>query len=627
MKIKNITIEGMHNVVKKTYEISDFTYFFGPNGSGKSTIMQAIQLALLGYIPGTDKRKEAIFRHANTHTMAVTLRVIDDSQLISICRVWTKAGSTINSSVEILPATYDIHHIIESIELPVFNFNEFIDMTANKLKEWFIDFLPNADSEINWKSELVNSAESAGLSVNDEMLTEVIDNINEIQSTGDQKIQDVNAHFKSIVAFKKKELERSQSTIQSLIYYDDVVEEMTEEEIDATISKYEAKQKLQDEAFRAAQQNAKVEMQLKAYEAYNAESYDKDKRYIELTESIDVWNCKTEDLLETIETTNNAIEGLAENKSNLISKQSEIKASIRAKKEVIDGQGICPYTKSRCDSVMSMVDEYKKDVAELEKELDVVEGNLKLNEEDNNKWSDEIKSIRSEISSISDKVRGLENEKATIKNRYETVATLKAQLVDVPEVTVDPINYDEEINRLRNLKTKYAANKRYNDMIDILTSDKFMIEQELELYKVWVKHTDVNGLQNTASTEKFIQFAASIDKYIQAVFGPEVKTKFNLEAKANSFSFGIVRDNKYIPFNLLSSGEKCMFTLSLMLNIVELSGVNIKLLMVDDLLDHLDDINVNKLFDSLQKVSDIQMIFAGVKAVSGDYVVEVSNNG
>ena len=66
MKIKKITIEGFHNIKDKTYEFDNLTYFNGPNGAGKSSILQALQLALLGYIPGTDKNKTAIFRHSGS---------------------------------------------------------------------------------------------------------------------------------------------------------------------------------------------------------------------------------------------------------------------------------------------------------------------------------------------------------------------------------------------------------------------------------------------------------------------------------------------------------------------------------------------------------------------------------
>ena len=114
-----------------------------------------------------------------------------------------------------------------------------------------------------------------------------------------------------------------------------------------------------------------------------------------------------------------------------------------------------------------------------------------------------------------------------------------------------------------------------------------------------------------------------MNTYLHTVFGESVSAKFNLVAKANSFSFGITRKSAYIPFNLLSSGEKCLYTLALMLSIIHVAKSPLKVIMVDDLFDHLDNINADKLFTSLQQVKDIQMIFAGVKEVNCDYKVEV----
>ena len=65
MKVKSVGISGMHNVTKQTYNFDNVNYLYGLNGAGKSTILQAIQLGILGYIPGTAKRPADIFKHAN----------------------------------------------------------------------------------------------------------------------------------------------------------------------------------------------------------------------------------------------------------------------------------------------------------------------------------------------------------------------------------------------------------------------------------------------------------------------------------------------------------------------------------------------------------------------------------
>ncbi|MBR4882111.1 MAG: AAA family ATPase, partial [Clostridia bacterium] len=128
MKIKSVQISGMHNVEARTYDFNDIAYLFGRNGAGKSTVMQAIQLAILGYIPGTDKTNTAIFRHANCDMMSVSVE-FDNGQKVT--RLFKKSGNSVK--VTVLPDNFRPEHILGELELPVFNFNEFASMTANKL--------------------------------------------------------------------------------------------------------------------------------------------------------------------------------------------------------------------------------------------------------------------------------------------------------------------------------------------------------------------------------------------------------------------------------------------------------------------------------------------------------------
>ena len=122
MKIKSIYIDGLHNAVDKTYNFGDINYIFGNNGIGKSTILQAIQLALLGYIPGTAKNtREALLRHSPRNSIDVRLTVEDSGHDIIIERkIEEKATKVIT-----MPDGYDISSVISAIELPIFNFNEF----------------------------------------------------------------------------------------------------------------------------------------------------------------------------------------------------------------------------------------------------------------------------------------------------------------------------------------------------------------------------------------------------------------------------------------------------------------------------------------------------------------------
>ena len=76
MQLKSVTSTNMHNIYgSKVYNFGNINYLQGPNGAGKYTILQAIQFALLGYIPGTNKKLSDIFTHCNSNYMNVQLEM------------------------------------------------------------------------------------------------------------------------------------------------------------------------------------------------------------------------------------------------------------------------------------------------------------------------------------------------------------------------------------------------------------------------------------------------------------------------------------------------------------------------------------------------------------------------
>ena len=195
MRIKSVHIQGMHNVEDKTYHLSNATYFYGENGAGKSTVLQAIQLALLGYIPGYNKTKEGIFRHANCSKMVVELTLDDDT---TIMRSWQRKGRDIvtESSVD------DTSDLLGSIELPISNFSEFTSMTANKLKDWFISFLPDADKAIDWYECMHMAVTDMKLTADsNNYLNDIETYANTLSGSSVQIVRDLNTYLKGQVSF------------------------------------------------------------------------------------------------------------------------------------------------------------------------------------------------------------------------------------------------------------------------------------------------------------------------------------------------------------------------------------------------------------------------------------------
>lgn len=583
MKLQSITIEGMHNVTRKTYQLKDLTYFYGKNGAGKTTILNAIQLALLGYIPGTSKTNESIFRHSNNHTMAVTL-VLDDSTKIR--RIWTKSGNKISSSVEVIPEV-DLKSIIDNLELPIFNFNDFVGMTANKLKDWFIQFLPGNSDKVDWDKEFskyISDEVERNTFLNDAKIAGATN------ASGIEGVRQMNMYLKNLLSFKRSELDRMVNTIQSLVHYEDVPEEMTVELIDAELNQNnELLQKgLQYEAIQ--KQNESIQNQISSRFSHLKDSLDTDEIAIKLKSDLEVADKQLNEFT-------------VQNYSSVI---AELNYDIQSKQKIINSGGICTYTSASCESISSLKSQYESDCNAIQKSIDKFTA---LDKEQTDKLN-QLNYNRSMLINQYHKLESEYNERDRLMSLYQEIPD------DCKNIDIDFLR--QRNSDLINLKSKVLANMQYSELVDTLTEDKFKCDFDITVINKLVKLTDANNMQTTMMESPFIDLAHSMDAYMQKVFGNEVSVKFNLSSKANSFNFGLIRNGAYIPFDLLSSGEKCLFTFAMMMCIVHISESPLKLIIIDDMLDHLDTDHVKELFNSLNSIEDIQIILAGVQPYTLD---------
>ena len=607
MKLSSIRIQGMHNVSDKTYQLGRMNYFRGPNGVGKSTVMQAIQLALLGYIPGTDKKKSAIFHHSNGHHMSVELVLEGGSNKITINRTWTRKGKDIVATVNTVPEDIDIEAIIGELALPILNFNDFIGMTSNKLKDWFINFLPSADSDIDWNSRLRAEIESYGTLLSPEFVTETIQYVTNLKSEGVERIREFNAYLKQEQSCKKAELTRVQGTIQSLIYYDDCdnsadVSTLTEQNrIDAM-----HKDNISHQLTLLAQNN-NIHAQLRQLTDVTMDSLEADGRYVEN--------------IQNIAAADKAIDECTESITSWSAEVASRKQQIADKQKVINGAGVCPYSGTVCEAIAKMIDVFKSDVELLSIEIDT--------------YLKKIDVKNAELATARQQKSSCERHNSTLAAQYTKSDALNKQLnkgldgLNEEMLIKNRAELEDSIAKRNELIIKLEANKKYNELTKTLTAQKFQLEQELEIIKDWIKLTDVNGMQSTIMDAPFKNLAGTMSEYLRKFFErPDLTAAFHLTQEANSFSFGI-RDERgvYIEFDLLSSGEKCLYTLSLLLSLIETANTHLPLILIDDLLDHLDANRIQACFETLYDINTVQVLLAGVQECShenaADFVVEV----
>lgn len=590
MKIKSVYIDGLHNAVNKTYEFGDIVYIFGHNGAGKSTILQAIQFALLGYIPGTNKTKEAILRHSPKGRIAVKLELISaphDStpQSVTLERTMSKTESQLHT----VPGDFYINTILEDLELPIFNFNEFVGQTANKLKEYFIKkILPTTDGNLDWSDILANSLYECNFNDKDTIVEYGMSFVNNLEGEVIDQVILANSRFKEEQSFNKSEIQRLQNTIDSLIYYDDYVGPTNIDEINSNLLSLNA---IRDQLIRynsaaEATKMASEELARLKVDLSNLGGQDEYDRLIsERPKLIQTQKQLTED----INTRTNALAAL--------------RAADATSSSIIHSNGICPYTKEVCKSIKNKIDELRQESLERKANnaalsVNIDELNIQLA-----RVNQELKKIETTLSDFQ-----------TIWNRIITLEKTMQELPQKPATEKDLSTLDIEIQTLTESKSKLEANIRYNETIENITKLKYEAELKGEALSHWIKKTDTNGLQTTLMEEPFNELANKMTKYIQQMYNNDtIKAHFNVSNKANSFSFGLIRDKIYIPYDLLSSGEKCLYTLALMICIVNNNKSPLKVLLLDDAFDHLDSNAIEATFATLKNISDIQFIFAGVK--------------
>ena len=600
LKLTSIRIINMHNVTDKTYNLSSgFTYFNGPNGAGKSTILEAIQLVVLGYIPGYAKTNEGIMKHSSASEMEV-IGTFDNN--ITISHKWTRSGSSVSSKIVISPQSELPTLIDEGIELPIYNFNEFKDMTANNLKKWFISFLPSASASIDWEAKLKDSLKDRTNILNDKLLSDTLAKIEELSKSfeGVDLIQNLNTYLKSEQSFTKKEIERLEGTIQSLVHYDEELPD-SKEEVQTEI-----------------RQNMNLLTQLSEYQA-KLVHIDAVKRQLANLTLVDQ-NTTAQSIEE--------IESYIEHRNIVANAQSafnEIRAKIDALDEQIDAaekeekelarlaNSTCPYTSKACPEIEKLIDANKSKII-------IIQGTLEAYEREKSELYDSL-------SAANNKLFVAKQNLTDIESQYNTFFKLRG-LAEDPNTIQKPTDLSREeinlqINKLQESLSKIQANEKYNELIDTISKDKFNALNDLEVLKIWIKLTDANGLQTDIMKDIFTDFADNMNSYLTEMFGVPVIAEFNLSSKANSFSFGLNREGNYIEFDYLSSGERCLFTLAMMICILDRSKASLRTILIDDLVDHLDDNNAANVYEALDKIEDVQFILAGVKPCGAEGVVSI----
>lgn len=613
MKIRSIEINNMNNVKQKNYTLSNLTYFHGRNGIGKSTILEAIQFCLLGYIPNENKTKASIFKHCNNNQMSVKLTFDNGA---AITRTLAKVGNDIVSNIITDPQEMNIDGILGNASLPIFNFNDFLDLTANKMKQWFLDFLPNTTVNIDWKSRLTTAALSTG-KVDDSINREIDQYIATIKSynlSGLDEVKKANELFKEELSLKKQDLKRSTSTLQSLALSTDTTITESEEMLQDQIASYQEKNKIAAATRTKIQQNKKIYAALHSDEFIDLkDNLEDDERYIEADQ----------ELIESTKELGNLLQQQSklQLQSSILNEVSKAQVEIEALKQSISSSNTCPILHKECKDLITQKANMQKELASR-----VAAYNALKAEAD--QYNESMIALGNNIQSAKERQEDANSVIRDLTARYDNKATYQS-LLDTSiseDAEVDNTDYDSLIHEVIEKLNKLHEVKQSKALFDSMSKEVAEESSAVERLKAFEKLTGMNGLQTelTNANNPFDTLSAEMSKTLSSWLAGT--PYFNIEAKANSFEFGIDRLTHKVPYTSLSTGEKCMYALSLLIALQNLSNSQLKLIMMDDAFDHLDSTNIEKVFDVLKEQTDIQIIVAGVKNTESgkDMIIEVT---
>ena len=552
--------------------------------------------------------------------MEVTVVLQDGDSEIAIHRTVSRKGNSCSQSVEIFPEDVDLDSIVSNLSLPIFNWNDFTSMTSNNLKSWFIEFIPGLDNKVDWNVELEKALPSDVL-LNPNVVEHYSKKAAALKSeTAVEQVVKANKMFKDELSYNKAALAEKENAISAL--YDQLDGSVGNSDISNLTDTMEqiAQQftSAQDTLNVATESNYKIKSNQKIYDSFMS-NVPSDKEISGTKSEIDSIKSYIQVMQQNISEGKSELKQINEDIDAMRDKHREIKSEIESMSKVVNSDGNCPYTSSECRTIANLKPKYEEACQSLQQTLVSLQNSISEKEQ-------EARRVTSYIESNTQAASDFQADLVKAQCKYTDMLSYveKSKNYDKPDVS--KLVSDEQLQDMQNtvstLSDKYQAacealvtakqSKKYQDMLNNMVEEKNKLQELVEVLNAWVKITNSNGLQTTLSKSGFASLEQELTPQIKSVFGDECACRFNCTSKANSFSFGIVRGSTYIPYKLLSTGEKTLFTYVLMHYIAKNSDSPLHVMLMDDFFDHLDKNKFGDLVATIDKDRDVQVIMAGV---------------
>jgi len=207
MKIKKLSAMNLKGRTFK-HELGDATIITGKNFSGKTARLEALRLALLGYLPEHPKNNPGIFALSSGSTMAVGIEFPDGR---AIGREWTQNKKSIKYT------GYDG----EVVPLVQFNADAYLSLSENERVRYVFNLIPNAGGRTI--ASLVRDIEGLKFDEKNEHIDNALKKASEIMAVAAETKPSIQEFLNSTIEALKEaqkaantEIKRMAGTIQGI---------------------------------------------------------------------------------------------------------------------------------------------------------------------------------------------------------------------------------------------------------------------------------------------------------------------------------------------------------------------------------------------------------------------------
>ena len=665
--IKMENIKGQNCV----QQLSGRDIITGHNGAGKTTRMQALSLAILGYVPGMDKKNSAVFElSSNPEKMSVGL-VTDD---LEFSRTFTRkeklnndgtTDTTFSQKIELSPSEGESTNTQKEARIktvmgnfPVMlDFNAFISMSDMQQRDFIYSLSGQTDL---WDREyIINRVKEYLLTDqlqenNPDMYEIMVENVDDVISCYNKKL-DMSKGILAMVERAKtqrnywnQEKQKADGAAQKLAEMKNR-HRNTDRDLTENIAKKEALEKEKEELIG---QIATYGARNQSYKAAQVEIADLEEK-LEAQQNVDVERmvkALQDDIkenpyvqqIEDLEEKLTAWKAESAKYDHLLADKAEIDAGIKITRKMISdlekNTGKCAINPNiPCTADFThYIEEYEETLTEwINKKMDLDEQIEKFEtlkefiiaaQEDQDRAIHEKNRIEKENAAILAEIEKIRSTNFDESNSFikERIETLKKQLDDNPYVDLEPYELKKEaltgniaalqaeIDEQRKVRTTLASIRE--NMIDSSEA-----AYQLLTWKQIVEVLGQKGIQGEIVKQMLDPIRDAVSEKLRGLQADDGSTPREFYFKTTNdngketFTFGWIGADGEIPFDALSQGEQMLLLTALMVVIIEKNNPPVKVLAIDNV-NHLDRGNVQRIVTGLKTIGATMdnIILAGV---------------